>query len=155
MLHHPRMESRGDAHDRLPLWIETFIANVLITLNRTAQTGHRQAAFETFFQRRAQRCDQRVDQDRLRHRFGVRVTFAVLETEDHQLQVHADLRRGQADTADAFHGLEHVVDQLPQLRAVEHFGRHWRGDAQQAFIAHFQDFTNHGQVSSMVGFGCE
>ncbi|MNQ76847.1 hypothetical protein D3C85_916960 [compost metagenome] len=154
MLHHPRMKPRGKTHDGLTLGVYAFVANLLVTLHRATQARHGQTAFEALFQDRAQRCDQRVDQDRLRHGLGIRITLAVLETEDHQLQVDADLRSSQANAPHAFHGLEHVIDQLPQLGAVEHFGRHWRGNAQQALIAHFQNFTNHDQVSSMVGL-CE
>ncbi|MNY61319.1 hypothetical protein D3C86_1979880 [compost metagenome] len=76
----------------------------------------------------------------------------MLETEDHQSQVDTDLRRRQAHATDAFHGLEHVVDQLPQLGAVEHLGRNRRSNAQQALIAHFQNFTDHLMTSSVEGW---
>ncbi len=69
------------------------------------------------------------------------------------VQVDADLRRGKPHVAHVFHGLEHVIDQLPQLGAVEHFRRHrWR-DTQQALIAHFHNFTNHRSDFTRSGLG--
>ncbi len=74
---------------------------------------------------------------------GVRIALAALETEDHQLQVDADLRRGQPYPADVMHGFEHVVDQPLQLLAAEQFGRHRLRDTQQALVTHLEDFPDH------------
>ncbi|OLY74177.1 hypothetical protein AU074_27865 [Pseudomonas sp. ATCC PTA-122608] len=153
VLDHSCVEAFGNPHNRLALGIEAFVANLLVTVHCPTQAGHRQAPFIAFFQHRAEWRDQRVDQDGLGHGGRVRVAFAALETEDHQLQVHTHLRRGQANATDVLHGLEHVINQLPQLRAVEHLRRNRRGNTQQALIAHFQDFTDHR--SDFVGSGLE
>ena len=151
MLHHPRMKTLGFTHNRLAFRAEPFVANALITLHCATQTRYGQAAFPVLFKYWAQRRDQWIDQDGLRYRFGIGVAFAVLKAKNHQLQINPDLRRRQTHAARMLHGLQHVIDQLPELRAVEHVIRHRLGNVQQALIAHFQNFTNHSQASSEVG----
>ncbi len=34
MLHHPRVEALGDAHDGQALGVETFVADLLVTVHR-------------------------------------------------------------------------------------------------------------------------
>jgi hypothetical protein len=65
--------------------------------------------------------------------------------ENHQLQIHADLRRRQARAIDRRHGLKQVAHQLVQFVRVECGDR--LGDPQQARITHPQNFT-HGHRSS-------
>ena len=40
MLHHPRMEAVGKTHNRLPLGVETFVADLLVTVHGAAQAGY-------------------------------------------------------------------------------------------------------------------
>ena len=40
MLHHPRVEPRGNAHDGFALGVDTFVANMLVALYLAAQAGH-------------------------------------------------------------------------------------------------------------------
>ncbi len=131
---------------------------MLETRHHTAQARYRQAAFPTILQFAGGWRDHRVEQDGLRHRLGIRVTLAALEAKYHQLQVDADLRRRQADTADVMHGFEHVVDQLLQLGAAEHVLGYGRRDAQQAFVTHLENVADHRGFGSVgwcsLGTGC-
>ncbi|MCY1431500.1 hypothetical protein D9M71_474700 [compost metagenome] len=158
MLHHPRMEAVGKAVDRVALGVDAFVADVLETRHHAAQTGHRQAAFPTLLKFAGCRRDHRVEQDGLRHRLGIRVTLAALEAEDHQLQVDTDLWCGQAHATHMAHGFEHIFDQLLQFGTAEHVFGHWRGDAQQAFVAHLENVTDHRGFGSegwcSLGIGC-
>src|SRR5690606_24322847 len=61
-------------------------------------------------------------------------------SEDDDLQIHPDLWRGQAGTADRDHGLVHVGNKAVQLGRIE--GRHGLGDPEQAGIAHLEDGVN-------------
>ncbi|MDT4875218.1 hypothetical protein FQZ97_1105680 [compost metagenome] len=144
------MESFGNALDRLPLRIDALIANTPITIHRPTQARHRKTTFPALLHLLAERRDQRVEQDGLRHSRGIRIAFAVLEAEDHQLQVDTDLRRSQTDTAGVAHGVEHVVDQVLQLGAAEQLLRHRRRNAQQALVTHLQDFADHIQPHCCV-----
>ena len=83
----------------------------------------------------------------MRHRRRLGIAHVAGKAEDHQLQVHTDLRRGQAGALGGLHGVEHVGDQRMQLGRVEfaHRGRH----AQQAGIAHLQDLSN-GQGGGLL-----
>ena len=86
----------------------------------------------------------RIEQHRARHRRRLGIARVdVLGAEDHQLQVDADLRRRQAGAVGGVHGVEHVGDQQVDSSRVE--CGHGLGHAQQARIAHLEDFTDcHG-----------
>ncbi len=137
------MEPFDAAVDRLSLRVQALVADAPMARYRAAQPRHRQAALPALFHLVVQRGDPRVQQDGRRHGRGVRIALAALETEDHQLQVDADLRRGQPYPADVMHGFEHVVDQPLQLLAAEQFGRHRLRDTQQALVTHLEDFPDH------------
>ena len=117
-----------------------------VARHQAAQAGHRQAAFPAVFHLVGQRRDDRIAQDGLRHRRRVGIALVAVEAEDHQLQVHADLRRGQSHALGGGHGLEHVRDQRAQLGRAEM--RHGRGHAQQPRVAHLQDGVDHGCQST-------
>ena len=140
MLHHPGVKALGLAVDGAPERILPGVANAREARHLAAQAGHRQAALPALFHLIAQRRDQRVDQDRFRHRRRIGVTLVLPESEDHQCQVDPDLRRGQAGAASRVHGLEQVGDQRAHGRGVEF--THGLGDAQQARVAHLENFTN-------------
>ena len=80
---------------------------MFLTLHFLVITGHRQAAF--LGDRHAVLLeDLRVDED-------VRIFLVGRHVRDEQAPVNVDLRRGKADAWRGIHGLEHVVDQRPQL----------------------------------------
>jgi hypothetical protein len=68
--------------------------------------------------------------------------------EYHELQIDSDLRRSETRAVDCVHGLGHVGDELVNVVGIEfaHRLRH----AQQARVAHFQDFTN-GHATKHTG----
>jgi hypothetical protein len=65
------------------------------------------------------------------------------EVHHHDLLVHVDLGRGQADARGFVHGFKHVVDQLTQ-GVVEL--RHRFGDGAQARIREFENVQNGHKV---------
>ncbi|MCY1374547.1 hypothetical protein D9M69_618960 [compost metagenome] len=143
------MKTGGFAVDRVAHDVTALVADAPPARHHPAQAGHGQTALPVLFLLVAQRGDHRVDQHRARHgrRVGVaRVGHAAAE--DHHLQVHADLRRGQARAVGGGHGVEQIGHQLVQLGGVErgHGTRH----AQQARVAHFQDGLN-GHGAEMDG----
>ena len=106
VLDHTGVEGVGLAFDRLAQRVHAAVADACPARHHAAQARHREAAFPALFFLAAQGLDRRVDQDRARHRRRIGVARIVGETEDHQLQVLADLRRRQAGPAGGFHGVE-------------------------------------------------
>ena len=95
--------------------IDAAVADARVARHQAAQARHRQAALPAFLLVVADRLDHRIDQHRARHRRRVGVACIRRETEDHELQVDADLRRREAGAVGGFHGVEHVGDQGMQF----------------------------------------
>ena len=121
-----------------PARIEARVADLRMAIDRTAHAGHgpgqpsqpSSVSFESGG-------DLRIEQDRARHRRRIRIAFAMFEAEDHQLQIDADLRRGQANAACGLHGLGfHVRDQRDAARAISNvFDPGWPATA-ATHVAH-------------------
>jgi hypothetical protein len=145
VLHHAGMEAVHRAIDGVPVRVEAGVADAREARHHAAQAGHGEAAFPVFFLFIGQRRDGGIEQHRGRHQRPVRVAgVGRARAEDHELQIHADLRRRQARAVDGMHGVEHVLDQQVEFIGVE--GGHWLGHAQQARVAHLQDVAD-GHVS--------
>jgi hypothetical protein len=66
------------------------------------------------------------------------------DVEDHQPERHMDLRRGETGAVGIFHGLEHIVDELVDVRSGRILDR--VGRAAQDGVAHTGDLENsHGR----------
>ena len=128
------------AADRMAVRIESGVVQAGPARHAAAQTGHRQAAFEGVFLFFGQRPQDRIDEDRLGHVRRLRIARIVAHAEDHELQVDADLRRGQAGAVGRMHGVEHVFDQGIEFRRVELENR--LGHPQQPRIAHPENFPD-------------
>ena len=115
--------------------------NARIAIDGAAHARYRQATLPALLHLVRQRGNHRIEQDRAGYRRRVGVALAVIETEDHQLQIDPDLRRSQPDASGRVHGIEHVGDQRPQAGRLELIDRF--SDLQQARIAHAQDFADH------------
>ncbi len=144
MLYHAGVKAFRYAIDGQALRIKATVADATEARYHAIHAGHRQAAFPVLFFLGSQCLDRRVDENCLRYGRRIRIPLVALEAHDHDCQVHADLRRGEADAFGGCHRLEHVPDQCIEIRAVE--SKHGFRDAEQARVAHFQNFMDgHGQ----------
>ena len=67
----------------------------------------------------AERRQHRIDELGVRHRLGVRIARVVLDAEDHDLQRHADLRRGEPGAVRRGHRVAQVGQQRVELGGAE------------------------------------
>jgi len=141
VLDHAGMKAFHAAVDRTALGVKALVADTLPAGYPPAQAGHRQAALPALFFLAAQRRDHGVDQHGARHQRRIRVAHIGLVTaKNHHLQIDPDLRRGQSSAVGRMHGVEQVNDQAMERGGVK--GLHRLGQAQQARIAHFENFTH-------------
>jgi len=80
-----------------------------------------------------------VDEFRVGHGIGLRVTRIHLEPENHHPQAHADLRCSEPRAIEIAHGVPHIGQQRLEFGSTEPADRF--SDRQQARIAHSENFA--------------
>ena len=146
VLHDAGVNVADGALDGPTAKVEAAVAQIFPARHRAAQPGHRETAFPAVFDLCRERCQQRVDQHRAGHRFGVRIAGVAVDPENHDAQIDADLRRGQAGTVERAHGVLHIDDQRREFVGGEALN-----DPRllpQTRIAHFQHRSNHRRRAS-------
>ena len=85
VLDHPGVESGDLAADRTAERIESLVAQMRVAGHHAAEPRDRQAPLPVFVDRLGERRQHGIDELGVRDRLGVGVTFAVLDTENHDL----------------------------------------------------------------------
>ncbi len=129
MLDAHRQQASGFQFERLAVPVQGADPAVLDALHVLVETGYGQAAFLHGFRLAVENLDFRVDEH-------PGLAFVLGQVHDDDLLVDVDLGGCQADALGIVHGLEHVVDQLPDV--VRH-RLHRLGDGAQARVRVFED----------------
>lgn len=136
VLHAHRQQAFAFQFERLAVAVLGLDPHAQGAVDVLVEARHRQAAFLVLAHVVGQLFDRGVDED-------PRLAAVFAQVHDHDLLVHVDLGRGQADARGFVHGFKHVVDQLTQC-VVEL--RHRFGNGAQARVREFENVQDGHKV---------
>ena len=139
VLHDPRMEIADAAIDRPAGGVGARITQPPIAGDEAAHAGYRQAALPALDQFIVEGREHGIDERGKRYGLGIGIPGILLDAEDHNPQVDADLRRGKPGAIEMLHRVPHIPQQLLELGRSEGLDR--LGDREQARITHLEDFA--------------
>jgi hypothetical protein len=114
VLNNPGMKAGGNAVDRLTILIKTGVTQMRPSRYPATQSRDRQATFPAALLLVRHRHQHRVDQYRVGHSRGIRITRTRPPAKNHHPQIDANLRCGQAGTTQLTHRVTHILDQRSQ-----------------------------------------
>ena len=144
VLHDPRVHAGGRPLDRVPLDVESPVADFLCAAHDAPQTGKRQTPFPVFFRFLPDRLDHGVDKHGLRNRTPFAQWIFGFEPEADHAKVDADLRSGKAAATFAIHGVPKIARKSAQFGRAEFANRNRGRD--EVRIPHSKNGTLHGDV---------
>ena len=135
------MEAARFAFDPAAFRVVTRVTDPRVARHDAAKPRHRQTTLPPFFHVVRERNQHRIDDLGIRNRLRIGIARIVLDTEYHDAQRNANLRRRETRALVLSHRIAHVGEQRVDRRRVE--PRNFLRAFEQTRIAHAQHFSNH------------